>query len=64
MKLLVDVGVGRKVEEWLKADGHDTKAMRDIDPKAKDSEWAIKNKGLRFYLFQFLVVADRTRGAC
>lgn len=38
MKFLVDVGVGKKVERWLKENGYDVKSARDINPKAKDSE--------------------------
>lgn len=38
MKFLVDVGVSKKVEKWLKEKGYDVKAVRDINPKAKDSE--------------------------
>jgi hypothetical protein len=32
LKFLVDVGVGRKVEKWLKENGYDVKAVRDINP--------------------------------
>ncbi len=38
MKFLVDVGVGRAVEQLLRDSGHDVRAVRDIDPHAKDSE--------------------------
>ncbi|MBI4824928.1 MAG: DUF5615 family PIN-like protein [Nitrospirae bacterium] len=38
MKFLVDVGVSKKVEEWLKENGYDVKSVRDINPKEKDSE--------------------------
>lgn len=38
MKFLVDVGVSKKVEKWLAEKGYNTKAVRDIDPKAKDAE--------------------------
>lgn len=38
MEFLVDVGVGRKVERWLVENGYDVKCMRDINPKAADSE--------------------------
>jgi predicted nuclease of predicted toxin-antitoxin system len=38
LKFLVDVGVGKKVEKWLEENGYDVKAVRDINPKAKDSE--------------------------
>ena len=38
MKLLVDVGVGKMVEEWLQTQGHDILAVRDLDPRLPDSE--------------------------
>ena len=38
MKLLVDVGVGKIVEEWLQTQGHDVLAVRDLDPRLPDSE--------------------------
>ena len=38
MKFLVDVGVGRAVETWLKDNGYDTRSVRDIDPRAKDCD--------------------------
>ncbi|MDP2753719.1 MAG: DUF5615 family PIN-like protein [Nitrospirota bacterium] len=38
LNFLVDVGVGKKVEEWLKENGYDVKTVRSIDPKAKDTE--------------------------
>ena len=38
MKFLVDVGVGKGVEDFLKKSGFDIKTVRDIDSKAKDSE--------------------------
>lgn len=38
LKFLVDVGVGRVVENVLRSLGYDTKAVRDIDPRAKDSD--------------------------
>jgi len=36
LKFLVDVGVGRKVEGWLRENGYDVSAVRNIDPKTKD----------------------------
>jgi predicted nuclease of predicted toxin-antitoxin system len=36
LKFLVDMGVGKKVEEWLSKNDYDIKAIRDIDPKMKD----------------------------
>ena len=38
MKFLVDVGVGKKVENWLKENGFDILSVRDIDSRAKDSQ--------------------------
>lgn len=38
MKFLVDVGVSKKVERWLAVNGYDVRCVRDINPKAKDSE--------------------------
>jgi len=35
---LVDVGVSKKVETWLSKNGYDVKCVRDINPKAMDSE--------------------------
>ena len=38
MKFLFDVCVGRKAEQFLAAQGHDVKAVRDLDPKLPDSD--------------------------
>jgi len=38
LKFLVDVGVGKSVEEWLLKGGYDLKAVRNIDPKMSDGE--------------------------
>ena len=38
LKFLVDVGVGKAVELFLKEQGHDTKTVRTIDPKMPDEE--------------------------
>lgn len=38
LKFLIDVGVGKKAEEWLKANGYDVKTVRSVDPRAKDIE--------------------------
>ncbi len=37
MKILVDVGVGKAVEEWLRKQGYDVLAVRDLDPRLPDS---------------------------
>ena len=36
MKFLVDVGVGRKVENFLKVNGYDVLSVREIDARARD----------------------------
>ena len=36
LKLLVDVGVGRSVEQWLAANGYDVRSVRDIDSRMSD----------------------------
>ena len=38
LKFLVDVGVGKKTEDWLKENDYDIKTVRSINPKARDSE--------------------------
>ena len=38
LKFLVDVGVGKGIEEYLNEKGYDTKAVRDIDPGMGDEE--------------------------
>lgn len=37
-KFLIDVGVGKKVENWLADNGYDVRSMRNIDPRAEDVE--------------------------
>lgn len=36
LKFLVDVGVGKKVETWLSANGYDVTSVRAIDPQLPD----------------------------
>lgn len=36
LKFLVDVGVSKKVEDWLKSQGYDVKCVRDLDPRMPD----------------------------
>lgn len=36
MRFLVDVGVGKKVENWLKENDYDVKSVRDLDVRTKD----------------------------
>jgi len=38
LKFLIDVGVGIKVEKWLKNEGYDLKSVRDIDPRMIDRD--------------------------
>jgi predicted nuclease of predicted toxin-antitoxin system len=38
LKFMIDVGVGKKVEQWLTAQGYDVKTVRSFDPKAEDAE--------------------------
>jgi predicted nuclease of predicted toxin-antitoxin system len=37
-KFLVDVGVGRKVEGFLRKSGYDVKAVRDVNSRARDTD--------------------------
>ena len=38
LKFMIDVGVGKKVEEWLREHGYDVKTVRSFDPKAEDAK--------------------------
>ena len=38
LRLLVDVGVGKKVERWLQEYGCNVKNIRDINPRMSDRE--------------------------
>lgn len=38
MKVLVDVGVGRAVEQWLRRAGHDVISIRDIEHDMSDDQ--------------------------
>ena len=38
LKFLIDVGVGKKVEDFLSAENYDIKCIRDIDPSMSDVE--------------------------
>lgn len=38
IKFLVDVNIGRSVEEWLLENGYDMKAVRDINPRMLDRD--------------------------
>lgn len=37
LRLLVDVNVGHIVEQWLRDNGYDIVAVRDVDPYLPDS---------------------------
>ena len=47
LRFLVDVGVGKGIEQYLREEGYDTKAVRDIDPRMEDEE--IIDPALCFY---------------
>ncbi|EMS78165.1 MULTISPECIES: DUF5615 family PIN-like protein [Desulfotignum] len=38
LKFLVDVGVGKAIEDYLQSEGYDIKAVRNIDPCMKDED--------------------------
>lgn len=38
LRFLVDVGVGKGIEEYLREKGYDAKAVRDIDPRMEDEK--------------------------
>lgn len=38
LRLLIDVNVGRIVEQWLRDNGYDTIAVRDVDSSLADSQ--------------------------
>ncbi len=38
LKFLIDVGVGKKTEDWLKENGYDIRTVRNINPRARDIE--------------------------
>lgn len=38
LKFLVDVGVGKNVEAWLRSQGFDAIALRDVDPRMSDQD--------------------------
>lgn len=47
LRILVDVGVGKAVEEWFRVNGHDIQAVRDRDPKTDDADilaWAVSEQ--------------------
>jgi predicted nuclease of predicted toxin-antitoxin system len=38
IKFLIDMGVGKKVEQWLKENNYNVKSVRDADIRARDVE--------------------------
>jgi len=38
LRFLVDVGVGKGIEIYLREEGYDTNAVRNIDPRMEDEE--------------------------
>ncbi len=38
LKFLVDMGVGKGIEKYLRNEGYDTKSVRDINPRMEDEE--------------------------
>jgi predicted nuclease of predicted toxin-antitoxin system len=38
LKFIVDVGISKKVEQWLQNHGYDIKSIRDINPRMSDKE--------------------------
>jgi predicted nuclease of predicted toxin-antitoxin system len=38
VKFLTDVGVGKKVEDWLVENDYDIKTIRDLNPRMTDQE--------------------------
>jgi predicted nuclease of predicted toxin-antitoxin system len=47
LSVLTDVGVGTAVEDWLRAEGYDIKAVRDVDPRMSDDAilaWAVRER--------------------
>ncbi|MFH1098263.1 MAG: DUF5615 family PIN-like protein [Candidatus Desantisbacteria bacterium] len=38
LRFLVDIGVSKKVEEWLLENGYNMKAVRDMNPRMEDNE--------------------------
>jgi len=58
LRLLVDVNVGKTVEHWLRENGYDIVAVRDIDPSLADS--LILSRG--FLANRFVITMDKDFG--
>jgi len=49
LQILVDVGVGKAVEDWLRQAGHDVRTVRERDPRMEDTDilaWAFSEQRL------------------
>lgn len=49
LRVLVDAGVGRSVEDWLRQAGHDVQSVRDRDATMDDPDilaWAVQEQRL------------------
>lgn len=57
-QLLIDVNVGKAVEQWLRDNGYDIVAVRDIDPSLADS--VILERGL--LAGRFVITMDKDFG--
>ena len=51
MKFLIDVGVGRKVEEWFNNSGYDVKSVRNIDINSYPHHFGEYKNILREHIF-------------
>ncbi len=58
LKFFVDVGVGKNIEEYLRDQGYDTKAVREMDPRMKDEE-IIRTA---FYENRMIITMDKDFG--
>ncbi len=38
LRFIIDTGVGKSVEDWLREQGYDVKSVTDIDPRMPDKE--------------------------
>ena len=38
LKFLMDVGVSKAAEDWMRSEGYDVVAVREIDPRMSDIE--------------------------
>ena len=55
LKFLVDLGVSKKVEEWLFRNGNDLKAVRDIN---RSTEFTLIFQGNIWYLLPVSMTHD------